>query len=109
MSNISDWLVPVLTCIGTIFAGAGLKWVESKLKAAKEKDDTATTLRNELRSDLTALKAENQQHEKEISEWREKYYKEFEQVLLLKAEVESLRRDHEDLKEELKALKSGQG
>jgi hypothetical protein len=92
MANIHDWLIPVLTFLGTIFAGAGLKWIEGVLKKAKDKDDTATNLRNELRTDLAALKAENQSNEKEADQWRDKYYAQLENTLALAAEVESLRR-----------------
>ena len=92
MANLGDWLVPVLTCIGTIFAGAGLKWIEGKLKAAKDKDDTATNLRNELRAELTALKTEMQNVEKELDEWKTKYFEAYEQLLMLRVQLEQARR-----------------
>jgi uncharacterized protein (DUF3084 family) len=92
VANINDWIVPVLTCIGTIFAGAGLKWIEAKLKKAKDKDDTATNLRNELRAELTALKQEMQQVEKELDEWKTKYFEAYEQLLMLRVQLEQARR-----------------
>lgn len=92
MANISDWLVPVLTFLGTVFAGAGLKWIEAKLKKAKDKDDTATNLRNELRQELTSLKQEMQQVEKELDEWKTKYFEAYEQLLMLRVQLEQARR-----------------
>ena len=92
MANVSDWLVPVLTFLGTVFAGAGLKWIEAKLKKAKDKDDTATNLRNELRAELTALKQEMQQVEKELDEWKTKYFEAYEQLLMLRVQLEQARR-----------------
>ena len=91
MANISDWLVPVLTFLGTVFAGAGLKWIEGKLKKAKDKDDTATNLRNELRTELTALKKEMQDVEKELDEWKAKYFEAYEQLLLFRVQLEQAR------------------
>jgi len=92
VSNLNDWLVPVLTFLGTVFAGAGLKWIEAKLKKAKDKDDTATNLRNELRAELTSLKQEMQQVEKELDEWKAKYFEAYEQLLMLRVQLEQARR-----------------
>ena len=92
MANMNDWLIPLLTFLGTVFAGAGLKWIEGFLKKAKDKDDTATNLRNELRGELTALKAEIQATEKELDQWRERAYKMQEQLMYIKIQLESARR-----------------
>lgn len=89
MANMNDWLIPVLTFLGTIFAGAGLKWIEGWLKKAKDKDDTATNLRNELRGELTSLKSEIQQTEKELDEWKGKYYLLIEQYLSVRSQLET--------------------
>lgn len=92
MANINDWLIPVLTFLGTVFAGAGLKWIEGFLKKAKDKDDTATNLRNELRAELTALKAEIQATEKELDQWRERAYHMQEQLLYIRIQLEAAKR-----------------
>lgn len=89
MANMNDWLIPVLTFLGTVFAGAGLKWIEGWLKKAKDKDDTATNLRNELRGELTSLKAEMQAVEKELDEWKGKYYLLIEQYLAVRSQLEN--------------------
>lgn len=92
MANLNDWLIPVLTFLGTVFAGAGLKWIEGFLKKAKDKDDTATNLRNELRTELTALKAEIQATEKELDSWRERAYRMQEDLLMMKVQLEAAKR-----------------
>lgn len=92
MANINDWLIPVLTFLGTVFAGAGLKWIEGWLKKAKDKDDTATNLRNELRAELTALKAEIQATEKELDDWKRNYYEIAGQLLSVKYQLEAAKR-----------------
>lgn len=66
---------------GTVTGGAGLKFVEYILGRSKYRDTLASSLRTELRVDLSALRVENQhlqdeihQLEKSVDEWRDKYY-----------------------------------
>ena len=92
MANLNDWLIPLLTFLGTVFAGAGLKWIEGFLKKAKDKDDTATNLRNELRAELTALKVEISTTEKELDQWRERAYQMQEQLLYMRIQLEAAKR-----------------
>jgi septal ring factor EnvC (AmiA/AmiB activator) len=92
VANLNDWLIPLLTFLGTVFAGAGLKWIEGFLKKAKDKDDTATNLRNELRAELTALKAEIAATEKELDQWRARAYQMQEQLLYVRIQLEAAKR-----------------
>jgi len=92
VANLNDWLIPLLTFLGTVFAGAGLKWIEGFLKKAKDKDDTATNLRNELRAELTALKVEISTTEKELDQWRERAYQMQEQLLYMRIQLEAAKR-----------------
>mgnify|MGYP003295992327 CR=1 FL=1 len=91
MANISDWLVPVLTFLGTVFAGAGLKWIEGKLKAAKDKDDIATNLRDELRGEVKTLRQEAKDSDAETVIWKAKYYEAYEKLLLARVEITKLK------------------
>ena len=72
--NISEYATPLIALVGTLFGGAGLEFIRRWLGKAKEKDDTATNLRNELRIDLRQLKQDMEALEKEVTEWRDKYY-----------------------------------
>lgn len=92
MGNIQDWLAPVLTLLGTIFAGVGLKLMDGLLTKAKAKDDTATAIRDELRQEIIQLKAEIKATEAGMVEWRAKYYAVMEEVIPIKAELEAARR-----------------
>lgn len=92
MANLNDWLVPLLTFLGTVFAGAGLKWIEGWLRKAKDKDDTATNLRNELRGELTALKAEIAANEKELDDWKKKYFEVLQELLIMRVQLQEARR-----------------
>lgn len=67
--------------LGTVFAGAGLKAVEAMLSRGQKKNDAAAQMRDELRKEGEALKAEAAKLreeirtvEKELDQWKEKYY-----------------------------------
>lgn len=64
-----------IALIGTVVGGAGLKIVESILGKTKVRDDTATSLRAELRTEVHDLRSENDRLEKSLDEWRLKYYR----------------------------------
>lgn len=78
---MSDYATPLIALVGTIFGGAGLKITERWLNRAKEKNDTAKQIRDELRTDMatyrkeiTDLKTELDKVEAEVNAWQDKYY-----------------------------------
>jgi len=87
--NLGDYAVPLMALIGTLFGGAGLEFIRRWLGKAKEKDDTATALRQELRTELTAMKVEQAALEKELDEWKQKYYDVVEKYLTIKIQYEN--------------------
>lgn len=71
----------MLALYGTIFGGVGLKVVEAFLGRFKNKDDTATALRAELRQELSNLRDEARklreevdEHDEAVDQWRMKYW-----------------------------------
>lgn len=67
--------------MGTIFGGAGLKIIESWLSKSKERSTEAQSMRDELRKEIDALRAqldkadeEEKRLEAQIEDWRSKYY-----------------------------------
>lgn len=67
--------------MGTIFGGAGLKFIESWLGRAKERAAESAAIREELRKEIESLRlqlataaTEEQRLEALIEEWRAKYY-----------------------------------
>lgn len=64
----------LLALVGTVFGGVGLKAVESILARGKTKSDTAAEIRNELRTDVAALRNEMKDLEVQLDEWKAKYY-----------------------------------
>jgi predicted nucleic acid-binding Zn-ribbon protein len=86
----------ILALIGTIFGGAGLKFIEHWLSRAKTRDDTAVQIRNELRTELARLKediAKMNEHvnaaEAEADGWRAKYYAREEEYYQVKRELQA--------------------
>ena len=63
-----------LALIGATFGGAGLKFIEYWLSKDKTKVDEATQIRTELRAELTGLRVQVDNLEKQVTEWRDKYY-----------------------------------
>lgn len=63
-----------IALIGTLCGGIGLKMMEHWLGKSKVKIDEASKLREELRIEITAGREEIKDLEKQVDEWREKFY-----------------------------------
>jgi chromosome segregation ATPase len=80
-SLIGDYATPLIALVGTLFGGIGLEVTKRWLNRAKEKNDTAKQIRDELRTDMATLrqevqtlKAELDKVEAEVVQWQEKYF-----------------------------------
>jgi chromosome segregation ATPase len=78
---MSEVPATVFALAGTVFGGVGLEVTRRWLDRAKDKNDTAKSLRDELRGDvksyreeITTLKAEIDDLENEINTRREQYF-----------------------------------
>lgn len=76
-----------IALIGTVFGGAGLKLIENFLSRGQGKIDAATQLRDELRKESTALREEIKQVEKELDQWKEKYFILLQEFLEIKSQI----------------------
>lgn len=85
---MSDYATPIFVLAGTIFSGVGLEVVRRLLGRAKEKDDTATEFRKELRGELSTIKSELDTVERELDEWKGKYYALLQQYIEVKGELD---------------------
>lgn len=70
-----------MTLVGTLFGGAGVKFLEQWLGRAKDKSDQGAQIRVELRQEIDSLRAqliaasaEETRLETVIEDWRSKYY-----------------------------------
>ena len=86
-----------LALAGAVFGGAGLEIVRKWLARSKEKDDTATQFRAELREEVKNLREELRKVEDDLDKWRAKYYELMDQFIKVKDELDaSLRAINED-------------
>lgn len=86
----TEWITALITMIGTVFAGFGLKMVDAWLSRASTKSKVDSELREEyrdtisdkrkdiaeLKKDIEEAKREIDQLEEEIVLWKNKYYDE---------------------------------
>ena len=97
-------LTAIITMIGTIFAGAGLKAVDSWLSRASTKAKVDSDLREEyrdtisdkrkdiaeLKADIEAARIQIDTIEQEVILWRDKYYEELQSKMELMARLRLL-------------------
>lgn len=81
-----------IALIGTLLGGVGLKFVEHWLSRSKIRDDTASQLRSELRTEIQNLKQELNNVEADLDKWRGKYYELMDNFIKVKSELESAMR-----------------
>lgn len=106
----SEVITAILTLMGTVFAGAGLKLVDSWLSRASNKQKVDNALREEyrdsiidkrkdiqeLKEDLRLAKEEVDKAEAEITVWRERYYAEVSAKMELVARLRALEGRYND-------------
>lgn len=78
----------IIALIGTLFGGVGLQFTGHLLGRRKQRDDTATALRGELRAEIDSLRQELRKVESEVDVWREKYYTLLDQFVKVKTQLE---------------------
>lgn len=80
-----------IALVGTLFGGVALKAIEKYLARGGEKVDIATKMRDEIRKDLAEAKNEARLLEKELNEWKMKYYLLLEENMGNRTELKHLR------------------
>ena len=81
----------IISALGALVFGALMKFVSKLTDRRKDTLNEHLELRRELREELDAVKAEINILQKELDEWREKYYHQVEVTTLLQAEIAALR------------------
>jgi len=80
----------IFALLGTIFGGAGLKIVEALLLRKKDKDTTATDLRQELREEVRYLREQLKAAEDELDEQRQKHLSVMQEYLDVQSKLNGL-------------------
>lgn len=100
----------LLTLAGVLFGGVGLKVVEKILNRGKEKNDTASELRAELRNDIARLREELKEETKDADLYKQKYWELKAELLIVNHKankvIETVDNKHKDahLGDDLKGL-----
>jgi predicted nuclease with TOPRIM domain len=81
----------VIAAIGALVVGVLMKFVSKLTDKRKDTLNEHLELRRELREELDAVKAEINTLQKELDEWREKYYHQVEVTTFLQAELAAMR------------------
>lgn len=89
----SSVTVALIAAGGSIFSTIGLNLLSKWVIHSKEKNDVATAIRAELRTEITGLKAEIDELEEQLSLWRGKYWDLKEEYIRKRAELEQQVRD----------------
>ena len=86
----------IIAALGALVFGALMKFVSKLTDKRKDTLNEHLELRRELREELDAVNAEINTLQKELDEWREKYYHQVEVTTLLQAEIAALRLELSD-------------
>jgi uncharacterized protein YlxW (UPF0749 family) len=86
----------IIAALGALVFGAMMKIVSSFTDKRKDALTEHLELRKELREELDTVKEEISILQKELDEWREKYYHQLEITTILQAELAALRLELSD-------------
>jgi archaellum component FlaC len=89
--TLKDFNSTITAAIGALVVGTLIKFATKLTDGRKDSLAEHLTLRKELREELDIVKAEIGVLQKELNEWREKYYQQLELTTILQAEIASLR------------------
>lgn len=90
--------IPLIAALG---GGAVVKLIEIFFIPKASKEDFATKLRDELRTDIKSLRAEITRLQTDLDEWKKKYYDIIDRYSILNGKYNDLLLKYEDLSEEL--------
>lgn len=105
-----EWITALITMIGTVFAGFGLKMVDAWLSRAATKKKVDSELREEyrdtitdkrrdiaeLKKDLEDAKREIDMLESEVVAWKDKYFEELNAKMEIMARLRLLEERYKD-------------
>jgi peptidoglycan hydrolase CwlO-like protein len=95
-SMFGEFNSAVIAALGALVFGATMKIISKITDKRKDALSEHLQLRIELREELDAVKAEISTLQKELDEWREKYYHQLETTTVLQAEIAALRLELSD-------------
>lgn len=90
-SILGEFNSAIIAAVGALIVGVLMKFASKLTDKRKDALVEHLELRKELREELDAVKEEISTLQKELDEWREKYYHQLEVTTVLQAELAALR------------------
>ena len=90
----------IFATVAGLVVGVIMKYAAKVTDRRKDNLNEHLELRKELREELDTVKHELHQLQKELDEWREKYYHQVEVTTLLQAELAALRNELAEYKDQ---------
>lgn len=88
---LGEFSSAIIAALGALIVGVFMKFISKLTDKRKDTLNEHLELRRELREELDAVKQEINTLQKELDEWREKYYHQVEVTTLLQAELAAMR------------------
>jgi chromosome segregation ATPase len=88
----------IVVTVGALVVGATTKLITARVDRKKDNLSEHLALRKELREELDSVKEEIYRLQRELDDWREKYYQQLEVNTVLQAELASLKFELEEYK-----------
>lgn len=89
--TVKEFSSTIIAAVGALVVGVIMKYVAKVSDRRKDNLAEHLELRKELREELDTVKDELRQLQKDLDEWREKYYHQVEVNTGLQAEIAALR------------------
>ena len=83
-----DYTTVIIAISAAILSGMGTAIIAGIRDLAKEKNRRAEREQDHLKLDLKDLKIELYKIEKELTEWKDKYYNALQELIVIKSELE---------------------
>lgn len=93
---LGEFSSAIIAAFGALIVGVFMKFISKLTDKRKDALNEHLELRRELREELDAVKEEISTLQKELDEWREKYYHQVEVTTLLQAELAAMRLELSD-------------
>lgn len=85
-----SYITILISILAATLSGFGTAIVASIRDSKKERNRREEKEKDQLRLDIKDLKIELYQLEKELTEWKDKYYKAIQELIEMKAELETV-------------------
>jgi predicted nucleic acid-binding Zn-ribbon protein len=105
---LGGWDHGAIVTIGAIIGGLITQLLTGRQKKDQQKYDEATSMRQELRNDVSLLQSKVELLSKDLDTWKERYYKLADENINLRSRCQVLEREVGELRESLAVAHTNQ-